>query len=89
MVMSTHASTRLQQRGVSPLILDLLLQFGARESAGDGAETVYFDRKAKRRLQSYSGNLISKLSEALDIYAVVSGNTVITVGCRYKRINHH
>jgi hypothetical protein len=65
------------------------LQFGTRESAGNGAETVYFDRKAKKQLQAYSGGLMQKLSESLDVFAVVSGNTVVTVGVRYKRINHH
>jgi len=88
MAMSQHASKRSQQRGVPPLIVDLLIQFGAREFDGKGAEICFFDNRAKKRLKSYAGGLISKLSEQLDAYAVVSGEQVITVGNRHKRINH-
>ena len=87
MRMSQHASKRSQQRGIPPLIVDLLLEFGTREHDGNGAEVCYFDRGAKRRLQSYAGGLIGKLSEDLDAYAIVSGDEVVTVGSRFKRIN--
>ncbi len=87
--MSQHAKKRSQQRGVPPLIIDLLLQFGARESDGNGAEICYFDRGSKKRIQSYTGSLINKISEQLNAYAVVAGDTIITVGTRVKRIKHH
>ena len=83
-----HAASRSQQRGIPPIIIDLLLQFGARQHAGDGAEICYFDRRARKHLHSYAGGLISRLSEALDAYAVVAGDKVVTVGLRYKHINH-
>lgn len=86
--MSQHASKRAQQRGVPPLIIDLLIQFGAREYDGRGAEICFFDHRAKKRLQSYAGGLISNLSEQLNAYAVISGEEVITVGTRLKRVNH-
>lgn len=88
MNMSQHANKRSQQRGVPPLIVDLLIQFGAREYDGKGAEIYFFDNKAKKRLKSYAGGLISKLSEQLDAYAVISEDKVITVGTRHKRIPH-
>jgi len=89
MKVTTHASTRCQQRGIPPIMLDLLLQFGCREHDHAGAEIVYFDRRSKRRIESYAGGLISKLSEHLDSYAVVSDGEIVTVGTRYKRINHN
>ena len=82
-----HSQIRAQQRGIPPLIIDLLMQFGAREPAGNGTEAVYFDKQARKRLQTYSGGLMGKLNDALDVYAIVNGNDVVTVGPRYKRIN--
>ena len=82
-----HSQIRAQQRGIPQLIIDLLIQFGAREPAGEGTETIYFDKQAKKRLQTYSGRLMGKLSDQLNVYAVVIGDKVVTVGPRYKRIN--
>ena len=87
MKLSQHASTRVQQRGIPPMVIDLLLRFGARERDGHGAETVYFDKRSRKQIQTYAGGLMGKLSEALDTYAVVNGEKVITVGSRYKRLN--
>jgi hypothetical protein len=83
-----HTNTRAQQRGIPPLIIDLLLKFGVRERDGRGAEICYFDNKSKKKIQTYAGGLLGKLSEELNAYAVVEGETIITVGTRYKRINH-
>jgi hypothetical protein len=86
---TTHASTRCQQRGVSPFVVDLLLRFGRREHDHKGAEIVFFDRRAKKEVESYTGGSIGKLSEQMDSYAVVSDGCVITVGVRHKKINRH
>lgn len=86
---SNHATTRCQQRGVPPLVVDLLLRFGRREHDHKGAEIVFFDRRAKKEVESYTGGSIGKLSEQMDSYAVVSDGCVITVGVRYKKINRH
>lgn len=86
---TTHATVRCQQRGVSPFVVDLLMRFGRREHDHAGAEVVYFDRRAKREVESYTGGVLGKLSEHMDSYAVVSDGCVVTVGVRYKRINRH
>jgi hypothetical protein len=86
---TAHASIRCQQRGIPPLVVDLLLQFGRREHDHSGAEIVYFDHRSKKRIESYAGGLSSKLSEYLDSYAVVADGEIVTVGVRFKRINHH
>lgn len=83
-----HTIARSQQRGIPPIIIDLLLKFGAREHDGRGAEICYFNNKSKKKIQTYTGGLLSKLSEELNAYAVVEGEIIITVGTRYKRINH-
>jgi hypothetical protein len=87
MNMTLHATKRCQQRGVPQLVIDLLLEFGSRQHDGLGAEICYFDKKAKKRLHTYAGELAGKLGSKLDAYLVVSGDRVITTGSRFKRIN--
>jgi hypothetical protein len=87
---SQHTSIRSQQRGIPPMLIDLLLQFGANEPAGDGASKVFFDKAARRRVKAYAGQLAGLLDEHLDVYAVVGAdNTVVTVAHRIERIRRH
>ena len=87
MELSKHAQHRALKRGVTPMAIDLLLRFGSREHDGRGAEICYFDRRAKRRLQSYAGDLLGKMDSILDAYVVVTEETVVTAGVRFKRLN--
>jgi len=88
MTMTQHAQVRQQQRGLAPMALELLERFGSREHSHDGSEILYFDKHARKRVASYTGGLFGKVSELLDTYAVVSDGHVVTVGHRYRRINH-
>ena len=88
--MTRHAQVRSQQRAIPGLLIDLLLQFGASERAGNGASKLFFDKAARRRVQAYAGPLAPLLSEHLDLYAVVaSDSSVITVGHRLEKIRRH
>lgn len=88
--MTRHAQIRSQQRAIPGLLIDLLLQFGASERAGNGASKVFFDKAARRRVQAYAGPLASLLDEHLDLYAVVAADSsVITVGHRLEKIRRH
>lgn len=87
--LSHHAVTRLAQRGIPPLVVDLLCQFGASERCNQ-AEKIYFDQCSRRHLQAYLGGARSLrlLEPWLDTYAVLADDgTVVTVGHRQKRIN--
>lgn len=84
---SKHASIRCQQRGIPPIVVDMLLRYGQHEHDHAGAEIVYFDKRARKKVETYSGGLIGKMSEYLDSYAVVSDGNILTVGIRHKRIN--
>jgi len=87
MTLTDHASIRSQQRAIPQLVIDLLLQFGASESAGDGASKRFFDKAARRRVKAYAGPLSQALDEHLDLYAVVApDDTIITVAHRLERI---
>ena len=82
---TTHATARCQQRGISPFVIVLLLRFGRREHDHEGAEIVFYDRRAKKEVEGYTGGALGKLSKQLDSSAVVSAGCVITVGARYKK----
>jgi hypothetical protein len=83
-----HSEVRQQQRGVPPIIVDLLIKFGSREHDARGGEVLYFDKRSKKKVEAYVGGLFGKLNEHMDAYAVVASGRLVTVGNRYKRINH-
>jgi hypothetical protein len=88
-MLSKHAAARLQQRGIAPLVVDLLLEFGASEKSGDGTTKHYFDKHARRRLRAYAGPLASLLEAHLDCYAVVGPEgRIVTAAHRTTRIKH-
>ena len=86
--LSRHAADRLQQRGIPPIVIDLLERFGASERS-NGAEKIFFDKKAKKNLQHHFGGAgsLRVLEPWLDAYAVIADDgVVITAGRRRKRI---
>ncbi len=89
--LTNHAHARLQQRGISSQVLEYLLQFGRVTHDHHGAEIVYFDQQARKRLLRQSGPIEYKALESkLDAYAVIgSDGAVLTVGHRTKRITRH
>jgi hypothetical protein len=90
MQVSKHAQTRSQQRAISPMLIDLLLQFGSCERAGAGVSKMFFDKLSRRKVKAYAGPLASLLNDHLDVYAVVTDDLkVITAGHRTQRIAGH
>lgn len=89
-MLTQHAQARSQQRGIPPMLIDLLLTFGVSEKAPGGAEKLFFDKSSRKRVRAYAGPLAALLERHLDIYAVVAdGNRVITLGHRLERIKTH
>ncbi|HEV7799655.1 MAG TPA: hypothetical protein VGP15_01135 [Burkholderiales bacterium] len=86
--MTQHAEARMQQRGITMLTLESLLDYGATAHDHRGAKIVYFDKKAKSRLLKRSGRQrYQALEKQLNAYAVVaSDGAVVTVGRRDRRI---
>ena len=87
---SQHATTRMQQRGISYQAVELLLAYG-RSSYHRGREVLFFDRQARRALWNSAeldGNQWERISRN---YLVLDGGTVLTVGhktCHFKRDRH-
>ena len=86
---SNHARARMQQRGVPPVLIELLDAYGATQHDHRGAEVLYFDKAARRRLQQAEGRDVYRAVEPkLNVYAVVARDgRLVTVGRRDHRIN--
>ena len=91
---TTHATQRAQQRGVPPLLMTWLLDYGEESFDGHGGVVRYFSPRAIRRLERDVGHApLRRLSEYLRCYLVQDSRNgvVITVGKRYggSRMRRH
>lgn len=89
--LSRHASVRLQQRGIPAFVIELLEACGSEHRCG-GAEKLFFDKAARKRLKRYLGGERSlRLVERwLNVYAVVGDNgSVVTTAHKSKRYCNH
>ena len=88
--LTRHASTRCQQRGIPPLIVKWLLEYGTRSKGHHGTETCYFDKRARKRIEKACGRqIVRRLDDLLDAYLVVAEDEIVTVGHRDRRIWRH
>lgn len=88
LALTLHAEQRLQQRGIPPLVVELLDQFGASARCPGGAERLTFDKPARARLRRALGARgVAVVDKWLGIYAVISDDTgeVITAAHRRHR----
>ena len=85
---TSHARTRAQQRGLPPLVMHWLDDFGREVPAPGGATIRHFDKRARRRLERFVGREpVRRMHEYLDAYAVYGADgQIITAGHRYQRI---
>jgi len=86
---SIHSEKRAQQRGIPPLITDLLERFGQSQYDGHGGLVRFFNTKSVRKMEKAMGRQpVRCIAQWLDTYKVVSvadGET-ITIGHRHQRI---
>jgi hypothetical protein len=86
---SKHAQLRIQQRGIPPLVLTWLLDYGQERHDHRGGLVHYLDKQSRRDLERTVGSgVVRRLPEYMDSYAAssVHDNVVVTVGHRYKRL---
>jgi hypothetical protein len=85
---SQHAQARMQQRGITPGLLQLLAAYGDKAHDHHGGQLRYFSKAARRRLLAHEGAAVYRAIESkLDVYAVITlDGCVVTVGRRDKRI---
>lgn len=89
--LTRHAQVRMQQRGIGAEALEDLLAYGRAVHDHHGAEIVFFDHAARRRLAREQGEeALRRLGKRLRAYAVVGPDgEVRTVGHRSRRIRRH
>lgn len=83
-----HAEVRAQQRGIPPIMDQLLDLYGQEEHDGHGSVVLYLDRTSIRSMERDLGSRpVARLAEWLDVYKVqtTDGRTV-TVGHRTRRL---
>ena len=84
-----HSSIRSQQRGIPPLIDELLDRYGREVYDGHGGVVVFMDKESIRRMERDLGREpVSRLATWRNAYKVRSINdgATITVGHRTKRL---
>ena len=84
-----HAEIRSQQRGIPPMIDQLLDLYGREQYDGHGAIVLYLDKGSIRQMQRDMGHRpVARMSEWLNAYKVMSTSdgSTITIGQRYARI---
>ena len=87
MRLTQHAEVRMEQRSISPLIVDWLIDFGSTSYDKHGAKKRFFDKRSRKRLNKAVGKtVVGQLSKELSAYIVTADDCVITVGYRTKRI---
>ncbi|MES2631834.1 MAG: hypothetical protein V4669_02620 [Pseudomonadota bacterium] len=89
--MTTHASARLQQRGIPAWYLALLVQHGKTIHDGHGAVLKTVNKATRRKLQAVlSRTEYADAERYFDVYAVVScDHAVITAAHRTRRAHFH
>jgi len=86
--MSQHIAVRMQQRGIPPLVIDWLRQYGDEAFDHRGASLRYFSRNSRRLLKRDVGAIpYRRMSDYLDCYLVEAGGQVVTTGRRYQHLS--
>jgi len=84
-----HAEVRMQQRGISKEIVELLLNFGICREDNFGGEIYSFNKKARKQLsRKLKSNELSKMDHCWDAYAVMCEGHVVTCGHRTQRFRN-
>jgi hypothetical protein len=78
--LTTHARVRMQQRGIPPAALDLLLDYGRESHDRRGCRIVRFDKRSRRQAVRVLGNAFRRFDRWLDAYAVIGPDDAVAVG---------
>jgi hypothetical protein len=84
--LSTHARVRMQQRGISPEALQILLELGQVSPAPGGRQLLFLDHAHRKEL-GRRGKRIRERDRLKRLYAITDEHgTVVTVGHRFRRM---
>lgn len=84
--LSPHARVRMQQRGISPEALELLLELGETVPAPGGGQVVFLERVHRGEIGQRARRIRDR-DRVKRLYAVTDEHgIVVTVGHRYRRL---
>ena len=86
-VLTKHGQARMQQRGISEEMLDLLFEYGVTEHRC-AADVTYFNKKSFQRLKQSGRCNTNEMERLKKAYVVECDGYVVTVGHRIKRMKH-
>ncbi len=85
-----HAAVRSQQRGIPPLAIEALLDYGTEHHDHHGAVVLLIDHAATKRLARAQRLRGAEVDALRGLYAVVAADgRVHTVGHRTRRLQRH
>ena len=89
MQLTRHARIRMQQRGITETILDLLYAYGRFVERGKAGAIVHFDKRAREFVKkTLSRRDYARIEPKLNAYIVEARDgSILTVGYRYKPIH--
>ncbi len=86
LVVSAHASERLEQRSIGAWAIQIAIEFGEWFYAGKGCEVAYLSRRALRAAKALLGQ---RAAEAENLAVVISSDGIVLTACRAKRPPKH
>ena len=81
-----HATERMQQRGVSNLMLEALAIYGDELYQKDGAVRLTFTKNGFDKFKKDLKKINAKLEKMKSLFAVEDGGSLITVGYQTKKL---
>lgn len=88
MNLTHHALSRMQQRAIPPILLDLLERYG-REHATVNGTVLAFDERGREKARRALDDAVSRFDKLDDVYLVEASDSgaVVTVGHRSRRLH--
>jgi hypothetical protein len=84
--LTSHARVRMQQRGIPPAAVDVLLEYGRESHDHRGCRIVLFDKRSRLRAARALGDAFRRIERHFGAYAVLGDDdAVVTVGHRLGR----
>ncbi len=92
MKLTRHSARRMQQRGIPPLMIEMLQRFGKHAYDHRGGVIRFLDHSARRLIERHLGSQVyRRLHEYQDAYLVEAMDTgaIITCGHRFAGLHLH
>lgn len=85
MEITNHANERMQQRGIYPIMVDLLKEFGSVQFH-KGRQVLSIDKDFRKALKKYCGpEIASELLSGHPTYIVIEDGTLVTTARKFRR----